>query len=613
MQVKKSELARLLNLGDEPDEIAETPVAAKVNCGGTIKSRILEGLDDNSNKTPLSDVGRLRSGKGALMSLRKRRESILCPSTAQRRSVQENVCWKDPDKDSANSLLKARRSSMMYTTPKTLAGRSRNTNGRTSLAKAVTLRHIHADGLKIFDTPNRKTPLSLRSSAELSPGIFIPSIPELDVTGSELADDMAGNLVAGIFSMSESDPQWNTHLLSKSESMNHKASEDDSPETIENVVDDNALQCLEIDKTTKSIMLRLPDCCLYAKASHSRKYIAMLLGGPIDREPREIVILSLGQLDVQDNDSRFGLNFVQTITVQKSKQFFPRSIPYNVNFFTINETKRGDPILLISAALELPDVPGQGDQPALHVVPCARTANIQHTVTVETDKPVIFVENHGDGSNRSIVISGSFADDGARVMTFDPVWQSFTWGCEFYASPGCLSSAITTHVSKLISIDGSLKAVLASDCSSSDVVFSWKNTETESHLKTIENAELFMDGNSWEWFTIHQKRIQELSFAGNEIRSGSDDQKEPRTFTVIFASESYVALGDVHGSVQIWDVKKMLSKRVSLADPHDENDKRISSIVQTNFGDIGPALFVTNISGTCLLLSCNQLFPTAAP
>lgn len=584
--MKKSELATLLlHREDEPDEIAETPLPEKG--GEKLVYRMLEGVDAIS---PCMNT-RVRNGWTGLG--RRRRDSALCPpSVFQKKSVKRS---------SESFMVNARQSPMVYGTPHSILVK-RGRRDRTSLAKAVSLRHMNADGLKHFETPN-KTPLSVRDLAESSPGIFIPSIPEIDVTGSDLADDMAGNLVAGIFSMTESDPQYTIGL---SDSLHGKSPLNDSPETIEDAIDSNALQCLEIDRKSRSIMLRLPDCCLYAKSSHSRKYIAILLGGPIDREPREIVILSLGRLDLQDNESKLGLNFVQSIAVQKSRQHFPRSIPYNVNFFTIHETKRGDPVLLVSAALELPDLAMQGDQPTLHVVPCSKNANLSHTVTVETEQPIIFVESYGTCSDRSIVISGALVEDGARVMTFDPMWQSFIWGREFCTSSSSLSSAVTTHVSKLISTKSSLKAVLASDCTSSDVVYCWQNEDAGPQVLTIENAELFVDGSSWEWFLIHQKTIQELSFAGN-IRQASQNE-EARALTVIFASESYVALGNVHGIVQVWDVEKMLSKRITMIDPQSSNDGRISSIVQTTFGDLGPALFITSISGTCMLLSCNQLF-----
>lgn len=526
------------------------------------------------------------------MSLGRRRDSALCPPTvAQQRGVQKRA--------ESNGLM-PRNSPMVYDTPHSITNRNCK-KSRTSLAKVVSLRHVYADGLKHFDTPRSKTPLSVRDLAESSPGIYIPSIPELDVTGSELADDMAGNLVAGIFSVSESDPLWNM-----SDSLNEKPLLEESPETIEDGIERNSLQSLEIDEKSRSIMLRLPDCCLHARASSSRRYIAMLLGGPIDREPREIVVFSLGTLHLEENESKFGLHFVKSIAVQKSKQYFPRSIPYNVNFFTIHETKRGDAVVLVSAALHVPDIETQGDQPALHVIPCGKGANLSHAVSVETEQPIIFVENHRDMSEYSIVISGAFAEDGARVMTFDPMWQSFAWGKEFCTSSSSLSSAVTTHISKLVSVNGSLKAVLASDCTSSDVVYTWQDEKMGAHLMSIENAELFVDGDSWEWFLKHQESIQELSFAGKE--SQNSQKQEARALTVIFASEEYVAMGDVYGSVQVWDVRKMLSKRFTIQDPYAANDKRISSIVQTTFGNLGPALFITSVSGLCMLVSCTQLF-----
>lgn len=617
--MKKSELSKLLKLEDCSDEIAETPIASAPSTKVSSK-RFCRILEDVQYKSPSSSDGRVVSNTSGPKTLR--RDSVLCPATVQKKPLHRDPGKSDLEtaRDSFGRRLSSLQknfhgSPMTYGTPKHLPG-GISKSGRTSLARAVNLRNVNADGLKCFDTPKSKTPLSVRDLAESSPGIFIPSIQELDVTGTELAEDMAGNLVAGIFSMSDSEPQLLQPIIDKSVSLRKISLGRESPQNSPDSIEDECCEgirtsgYLKINDTTASLVLRFPDCCLYAKGSNSKKYIAMLIGDPIQREPREIVILSTGRLERGDLNEGFGLKIVQIISVQKSVKFFPRSIPYNVNFFSINETKRGDPVLLLSAALELTDFAPQLDLPALQVIPCGRRISFSNVVTVETELPIIFLENHSDGSNNSIVVSGAFAEDGARVMTFDPMWQSFTWGREYSSCTNSLSSALTTHVSKLVSIQGSLKAVLASDCSSSDVVYSWETPQENSHLQCIDNAELFMDGNSWKWFMNHQHSIKDLSFAGKESLAieAKDNEREPRALTVIFASESYVAIGDVHGMVQVWDMKNMQSKRFSICDTQEINDTRISAIIETKFGDRGAALFITCVSGTCILISCEELF-----
>ena len=625
MQVKRIELSKLQD-GDNQegagdlDEIAETPLSKLQGRLAGSKS-ILGDLDTVVDDTP-------NTSSKSYENVTKSPIAVPSVSTLVRRGSHSNSKqdMRKADTPDAFKLYTRRRSSLLRSslgtplvdvTPKNTS--TARKHGRDSLAKAVSLRNIHGEGhvnvLHQFETPKRRTPMSVRDIAEASPGVFIPSVRELEITGTELAEDMAGNLVAGIFSVSDPNPDL---LLQASKTLEGSDDPNNLSNSKDSIIDatqqdSNPFYLIDKDEFPVSFMLRFSDCCLYMRISESKRYIALLLGGPIDKEPREIVVMCLDAVsedEIENGKPCFALEVVRTISVQKSK-YFPRSIPYNVNFFSLSESKKGDPILIVSSALELADVAltQTGQLPLLNIVPCGAKANMSNVLSIELEQAITFVDTLPE-EKYSLAVSGSYADEGARIMKFDPMWQSFAWGKHYTgALQGC-PELPTTHISKLMSLEEQLEAVLASDCSSSDTVFSFTGSQT-GQVKHINNAEIFVDGRSWKWFLRHQELIEDLSFAGG-VTVETDKGKtsiEPRKGTVIFASDTYVAYGDLTGLVQIWDVPRRQSAKIYVNKESDTEDKRISGIVETSIGSDTPALFITSASGVCLLVACNELFP----
>ena len=584
-----------------------------------------------------------------------------------------------------DSHLRTNPMSSLYT-PSTRHGREK----RDSLSISLRLRRgVQSAGMTPGGTMNTvntvSTPTTQAYTNGGTPGVFIPEVREryIDVTGTELAMDMARDFVAGVFETSE--PRSLTDsgggigkrsgFSPRSGTKSPRLFGFDSSEPIEQVdnhtddpIDDteSAPQLYRIPYSAAggesssdamaSFLMRFPEHCLCGRVSRSGRHMAILLGSLIDKEPKEIVVMSM------EGDIRVS----QVVGVQKSGRYFPRSIPFNVNFFDLAETAKGDPVLLVSCAFELIDDEGgtmtgnatgrsQGDT-KLHVLVRGKEA-----VAVESERPIIFVEAFGDGNE--VLVTGTHADDGARVMKFDPLWQSFAWKREYdgvftgretdddgnFENGTENDVTFVTHISKLLVVDtaddtddtdgkatiskckssrtssASIKAVLATvDNTSVDVVCTFGGGpgtigglgKYGVTIERIENAEVFMDGDSWRWFMLHQKRVAELGFAGGRKSSAKNgvseaDRVDPcRSITAIFASASYVAAGDVHGMVTVWDVReggRMACKKFSIAvlEP-----TKVTSIMQICTGADGgqDALVVTGWSGVCLLLSLGELF-----
>ena len=206
-----------------------------------------------------------------------------------------------------------------------------------------------------------------------TPGVYIPSMQErrIDVTGTELAEDMAGNLVAGIFAASDPCSVADSHgkvgaqesdedeldphaTVLESQIENHTEERGDRPpEQLHRIP-----YCTDDAGKLVSFLMRFPEYCMYGRASSSGKHVAVLLGSLIDKEPKEIVVLSV------EEDIRVSL----VVGVQRSSKYFPRAIPFNVNFFDLAETTKGDPVLLVSCAFD-PDGMLKGRRAATRATP----------------------------------------------------------------------------------------------------------------------------------------------------------------------------------------------------------------------------------------------------
>ena len=583
-------------------------------------------------------------------------------------------------------------------TPITRHGRERQEKKRDSLSRSVLLRRGMGGttpgdrlGDRLNDRLNDRndgvfTPTGTQAYTSGTPGVYIPEVRQryIDVTGTELAMGMARDFVAGIFeasepcSLADSGGGKDKENEEERETENDNDNDNDNEEPIENQTDDpidddsidgddsrSAAQVYRIPYAGSpcrsrssarclppSFLMRFPEHCLCGRVSRSGRHVAILLGSLIDKEPKEIVVMSLGE----------EIAVSQVVGVQKSARYFPRSIPFNVNFFDLTETTKGDPVLLVSCAFELTDDEGgtmaTGTMGTMGMTDTKLYVLVRgkEAVVVESEEPIIFVEAFGDGNE--VLVTGAYADDGARVMKFDPLWQSFAWKKEYdgIAADGdgegqCADPSLVTHISKLLVVEdeddggaemvnginndngnnkrksswtstASIKAVLATaDNTSVDVVYTFGGDARKS-IERIENAEVFMGGDSWRWFLVHQKRVAELGFAGGRKDAvDSSDPTDPtdltdstdstdRTITAIFASAAYVAVGDVHGMVTVWDMRdgaRLACKKFSIAvfEP-----TKVTSIVQIRAGanQDQDAMVVTGWSGVCLIICLPSLF-----
>eukprot|EP00889_Picochlorum_renovo_P000990 jgi/Picre1/28020/NNA_000981.t1 len=189
LKVKRIELSKLLQEPQKSEEVvAETPTTQ--GGGESVIRKELRGEDcdvrgatphEVEMEGPSSSLGNRKSSLGG------EKDKVLCPP-----SVAKHLSGD--------------------VTPKSILGTHRR--NAESLSRAVTIRNANGEVRNpVFETPRRGTPMSVQEMAHASPGVFIPSMKELEVTGTELAEDMAGNLVAGIFSISEPNPDVPRHLV----------------------------------------------------------------------------------------------------------------------------------------------------------------------------------------------------------------------------------------------------------------------------------------------------------------------------------------------------------------------------------------------------------------
>ena len=662
-------------------EIAETPVAAALG------RRLPRGSSGGTGGTGTGGQAPPRSA-GASGDPSHQRVRGIRPRDLRR------VVGNLPSAPGSSHSARTNPGGSLYT-PITRHGRELQEKKRDSLSRSVLLRRGMGGttpGDRLGDRFNDRndgvfTPTGTQAYTSGTPGVYIPEVRQryIDVTGTELAMGMARDFVAGIFEASEpcslADSGGGKDKENEKERDTENDNDADNEEQIENQTDDpidddsidgddsrSAAQVYRIPyagspcrsrSSTRclppSFLMRFPEHCLCGRVSRSGRHVAILLGSLIDKEPKEIVVMSLGE----------EIAVSQVVGVQKSARYFPRSIPFNVNFFDLTETTKGDPVLLVSCAFELTDDEGgtmaTGTTGTMGMTDTKLYVLVQgkEAVAVESEEPIIFVEAFGDGNE--VLVTGAYADDGARVMKFDPLWQSFAWKKEYdgVAANGdeegqCSDPSLVTHISKLLVVEdeddggerpgngraemvnginnkdnngknkrksswtstASIKAVLATaDNTSVDVVYTFGGDARKS-FERIENAEVFMGGDSWRWFLVHQKRVAELGFAGGRKDAvGTSDPTDltdstDRTIAAIFASAAYVAVGDVHGMVTVWDMRdgaRLACKKFSIAvfEP-----TKVTSIVQIRAGanQDQDAMVVTGWSGVCLIICLASLF-----
>jgi len=502
------------------------------------------------------------------------------------------------------------------------------------MAKAISRKLIGVEGM----TPGTQTPLNspfvtpkegykastgvMRDSATSS-RVFIPSVDRKleNISGTELAEDMACNLVAGIFSMS--DPyalpdQENMPAATEEEYVFQRLPQTESEKDLK--LDQMECNGGTLDKSYFSLtdsrkpanaLLRFPESCLFATSSPSGQYISLLLGNSTDREPREVLVL---EMIYDKEEGHSGIQILGSFGVQKSK-CFPKYIYSFANFIYLCQDKRKDPVLLISAALELTDNLSQTGQPCLHVVPCGNrglTSNCNRIISIENDIPIVFMEVIHEEMH-SLLVSGMYPEDGLLEMKFDVMWQSFVWGRKWLASSAHADFVSNGQIMKLHVQSDNVGAVLASDRKHSNLVISWPvDRPLESKIQTVFGAEAFAEGKSWNAFIDATRNWTKFCGIGTEV----DSEIEPMEneiqdvlshISLIYASNQYIVIGDERGLLQVWNLSEKRSRLVKNIRSGDREDSHVTSICETRIGG-EEAVLVAFESGDCALLLFDHIF-----
>ena len=503
------------------------------------------------------------------------------------------------------------------------------------MAKAISRKLLGAEGM----TPGTQTPQNspfmtpkegykvsggmMRDSATSS-RVFIPSVDRKleNISGTELAEDMACNLVAGIFSMSdpyELPEQEKMLVATEQECIFQQLTQTESERDLkldrmecnEGTVDKSYVSLTDNCKPASAV-LRFPESCLFATSSPSRRYIALVLGNSTDREPREILVL---EMTYDKEEGQSGIQILGSFGVQKTK-YFPKYISSFANFIYLCEDKRKDPVLLISAALELTDNLTQTGLPCLHVVPCGNrgiTSTCNRIISIENDIPIVFMEVMNE-EKHVLLVSGLYPEDGLLEMKFDVMWQSFAWGKKWFASSTHAEFVSKGQILKIRVQKENVGAILASDIKHSNLVISWpKDQPLESKIQTVFGAEAFADSKSWNSFTSATINWTKFCGIGIDIDSENESMKDDvqdvlSHVSLIYASGKYIVVADEKDhKLQIWNLAEKSSRLVKSIRSGDQVDSHVTFICGTQVGE-EEAVLVAFDSGDCALLLLDHLF-----
>ena len=210
-----------------------------------------------------------------------------------------------------------------------------------------------------------------------------------------------------------------------------------------------------------SFRLQLSRPALAVVLSPDKQYMAVVLGSHADWEPSEILVFAISlerasqqadpaldddgdgeerhqtttTIDNNDNkdtttttDTTAAARVVASLAVQRSRH--AEGLPITPSSLALTSTRRGDPVLLLSAVYELTDGPASVGRPTMHVVPCSGYDGGDvdcgaGALGVESDYP--FFSLAVVDSNTVVTAGGGNVGGGAAVIEFDPLWRSYTW------------------------------------------------------------------------------------------------------------------------------------------------------------------------------------------
>ena len=362
------------------------------------------------------------------------------------------------------------------------------------------------------DTPKRchreltASPMSASFSifdlSQASPGIYMPTAKDFDISGTELAEDMAGNLVAGIFSMSEPQPQdkileqpFNNNKINarQPDAEVHENTEHNGANNYDGESPDhqssNAVYTMEKGEEPAHLLFRFPESCLFASVSPSGRYMAVVLGQLSTQTPTELLVL---QVHDGSRDTVFSMKIVTNFPLQRSPML-PNDIKPNSGSIALVEDKFGNPVVILGGLLELADAQTQSSYPSLSVLPCCSTfsQSVRNMISIETDIPIICISTIQGDENR-ILVSSLFLEDGIQTMKFDQMWQSFMWGPHLRIPD---IAADTYRISRLVATRNQCLAKLVDDSNPYACMY-WEDFAEEGQLKYSQQLYLISDGSS---------------------------------------------------------------------------------------------------------------------
>jgi hypothetical protein len=313
-------------------------------------------------------------------------------------------------------------------------------------------------------------------------------------------------------------------------------------------------------------------------------------------------------------EGQSGIQILGSFGVQKTK-YFPKYIVSFANFIYLCEDKRKDPVLLISAALELTDNLTQTGLPCLHVVPCGNrgiTSTCNRIISIENDTPIVFMEVMNE-EKHALLVSGLYPEDGLLEMKFDVMWQSFAWGKKWFASSTHAEFVSKGQIMKIRVQSDNIGAILASDRKHSNLVISWpKDRPLESKIQTVLGSEAFANSKSWNSFINATRNWTKFCGVGIDVESEKESMEDDvqdvlSHISLIYASEQYIIVGDERDQLQIWNLAGKSSKVVKSIRSGDRIESHVTSICDTRIGE-QEAVLVAFDSGDCALLILDHLF-----
>ena len=160
---------------------------------------------------------------------------------------------------------------------------------------------------------------------------------------------------------------------------------------------------------------------------------------------------------------------IASMTVQRSRH--AEGLPITPSSMALASSKKGHPVLILSAVYELTEGPPSLGRPTIFAIACSRNNPAAAATTgateegatnadaagswattvlgVESDDPLFSVAVNGPHS----IIAAGDGSIGAAIINFDPFWRSYTWGKSF--APAVMAAGAIDDVCTLFLVPAS--------------------------------------------------------------------------------------------------------------------------------------------------------------